>query len=407
VTHKGAGFATRQIHKGGHPDPHTGSLSMPIFQTSTFVMQNAQHGADLFAHTRRGYIYTRLGNPNHVVVEEKVADLEGAEAAVATASGMGAISAALLTLLSSGDHIVSGRVLYGCTFALLSHGLTRFGIEVDFVDTRDTEAVERAIRPNTKLVFLETPTNPNLEITDIGAVCEIVHRRGALVMVDNTFCTPYLQRPIELGADIVVHSATKYLNGHGDVVAGFVVGRRDFIDQVRDVGVKDLTGSVLGPFEAFLLLRGMKTLSYRMDAHCANALRVAEFLERHDQIQKVIYPGLASHRQHELAARQMRGPGGIVSFEVVGGHDAAVQVIDHVRMIAIAVSLGDIESLIQHPASMTHSAYSAEERAKAGISDGLVRVSVGLEDPEDIITDLDRALRAAKRQRARAVEAVP
>jgi methionine-gamma-lyase len=306
-----------------------------------------------------------------------------------------------LTLLSAGDHVVSGRVLYGCTFALLSHGLTRFGIEVDFVDTRDTEAVERAIRPNTKLVFLETPTNPNLEITDIAAISEIAHRRGAQVMVDNTFCTPYLQRPIELGADIVVHSATKYLNGHGDVVAGFVVGRKDFIDHVRSEGVKDLTGSVLGPFEAFLILRGMKTLSYRMDAHCANAQRVAEFLEQHDQIARVIYPGLPSHPQHDLAVRQMKGPGGMVSFEVVGGHDAAVQVIDHVKMIVIAVSLGDIESLIQHPASMTHSAYSAEEQKKAGISDGLVRLSVGLEDADDIINDLERALSAARRQHRR------
>jgi len=374
---------------------------MPIFQSSTFVMQNAQHGADLFSHARRGYIYTRLGNPNHVVVEEKVADLEGAEAAVATASGMGAISAALLTLLSAGDHVVSGRVLYGCTFALLSHGLTRFGVEIDFVDTRDLKAVERAIRPNTKLVFLETPTNPNLEITDIAAISEIAHRHGAQVMVDNTFCTPYLQRPIELGADIVVHSATKYLNGHGDVVAGFVVGQTEFIEHVRSEGVKDLTGSVLGPFEAFLILRGMKTLSYRMDAHCANAQRVAEYLEQHDQISRVIYPGLPSHPQYDLAARQMKGPGGMVSFEVVGGHDAAVQVIDHVKMIVIAVSLGDIESLIQHPASMTHSAYSVEEQRKAGISDGLVRLSVGLEDADDIIDDLERALRAARRHHRR------
>lgn len=386
------GFATRQIHKGGHPDPHTGSLSMPIFQTSTFVMHDAQHGADLFAHNTPGYIYTRLGNPNHVVVESKVADLENGEAAVATASGMAAISAALMTLLEAGAHVVAGRVLYGCTFSLLHHVLTRFGVETTFVDTTDPEAVRAAIRPETRLVFLETPSNPNLEITDIAAISEIVHEHGTQVLVDNTFCTPYLQRPLDLGADIVIHSATKYLNGHGDVIAGFVIGRQEFIEQVRLIGLKDVTGAVLGPFEAFLTLRGMKTLSYRMDAHCRNARLVAEFLEAHDRVERVIFPGLPSHPQFDLAQRQMDGPGGMVSFEVKGGHDAGVAVIDHVKMISIAVSLGDIESLIQHPASMTHSTYTPEEREIAGISDGLVRLAVGLEDPRDIISDLDQAL---------------
>jgi methionine-gamma-lyase len=394
---KGAGFATRQIHKGGHPDPHTGSLSMPIFQTSTFVMRNAEEGAQLFAHQRKGYIYTRLGNPNHVVVEEKVADLENAEAAVATASGMGAISAALWTLLKARDHVLAGRVLYGCTFALLNHGMRRFGVEVEFVDTTDLDAIRDAIKPNTKLIYLETPSNPNLEITDIRAVAEIAHAHGIQVMVDNTFCTPYLQRPLDLGADMVVHSATKYLNGHGDVIAGFVVGKKDFIDEVRSVGVKDMTGSVLGPFEAFLTLRGMKTLSYRMDAHCRNAQQIAEFLERHEMVDHVVFPGLKSHPQYALAARQMSGPGGVISFFVKGGHDAAVAVIDHVKLITIAVSLGDIETLIQHPASMTHSSYTLEERKIAGISDGLIRLSIGLEDPEDIMVDLDRALGAVRR----------
>jgi methionine-gamma-lyase len=401
MNRKGTGFATRQVHSGCHPDPHTGSLAMPIYQSATFAMHNARHGAELFAHERKGYIYTRLSNPNHVAIEEKLADLEHAEAALATASGMGAISAAMLTMLNAGDHIISGRVLYGCTFALLRHGLTRFGIDVDFVDTTDPEAVRRAIRPSTRLVFLETPTNPNLEITDIAAVANIAHVHRIPVMVDNTFCTPYLQRPLELGADIVVHSATKYLNGHGDVVAGFVAGRRDFIERVRAEGLKDLTGSVLGPFEAFLLLRGMKTLSYRMDAHCDNAQRVAEYLDAHAQIEKVVYPGLESHPQYALAARQMKRSGGMVSFEVKGGYDAAVEVIDHVKLIAIAVSLGDIESLIQHPASMTHSTYSPEERAQAGISDGLVRLSVGLEDADDIIADLGGALKTAAKSHGR------
>jgi len=401
MNRKGAGFATRQIHKGGHPDPHTGSLSMPIFQTSTFVMHDARHGAELFAHQRKGYIYTRIGNPNHVAVEEKMADLENGEGAVALASGMGAISATLLTLLSAGDHLIAGRVLYGCTRALLRDSVTRFGIGVDFVDSRDLQAIQAAARPETKAIFLETPTNPNLELTDIQAVCHWARTRGIQVIVDNTFCTPYLQRPLDLGADIVVHSATKYLNGHGDVVAGFVVGRQEFIDHLREVGLKDITGAVLGPFEAFLTMRGMKTLSLRMEAHCDNAQVVAEFLEGHPLVSSVTYPGLRSHPQYELAARQMMRPGGMISFKVKGGYDAAVTLIDHVKMISIAVSLGDIESLIQHPASMTHSTYSEEERKIADITDGLVRVSVGLEDAEDIIADLERALRAVKRQQAR------
>ena len=389
-------FATRQIHTGGHPDPHTGSLSMPIFQTSTFVMHNAEHGAELFNHHAKGYIYTRLGNPNHVVVECKVADLENGEAAVATASGMAAISASLTSFLRSGDHIVAGKVLYGCTYSLLHNVLPRFGIETTFVDTREPSAVRRALRPNTRMVVLETPTNPNLELADITAISEIAHRHDCQVLVDNTFCTPYLQRPLDLGADIVVHSATKYLNGHGDVIAGFVVGRQSFIDQVREIGLKDVTGAVLGPFEAFLTLRGMKTLSYRMEAHCRNAQKVAEFLAGHSMVERVIFPGLPDFPQKALADRQMSGPGGIVSFEVHGGHDAGAAVIDHVKLISIAVSLGDIESLIQHPASMTHSTYSSEERAAAGISDGLVRLSVGLEDPDDLIADLDQALTSVR-----------
>jgi len=394
---KGAGFATRQIHKGGHSDAQTGAHVMPIYQTSTFIMRNAQAGADLFAHEKKGFIYTRLGNPNHEAIEEKIADLENGEAAAVTSSGMGAISAALWTLLKAGDHVVSGRVLYGCTYALLSHEMPRFGVEVDFVDTTRPEVVRRAIKPNTRLIFLETPTNPNLELSDIEAISAIAHEHGVQVLVDNTFCTPYLQRPLDLGADIVVHSATKYLNGHGDVIAGCVVGRKDFIDEVRRVGIKDMTGSVLGPFESFLLLRGMRTLSYRMDAHCRNAQLVAEFLQDHELVTRVIFPGLKSHPQYDLAARQMNGPGGMVSFEVTGGHDAAVAVIDHVKLIDIAVSLGDISSLIQHPASMTHSTYSPEELKVAGISDGLIRISVGLEDPDDLIIDLDRALGAVGR----------
>lgn len=388
------GFATRQIHSGGPPNPRTGPLATPIYQTSTFVMGSAARGGELMAGTGTGYAYTRLGNPTHAIVEERIADLEGGEAAVALASGMGAISATLTTLLEAGDHVVAGRVLYGCTRSLLDSGLRRFGISTTFIDTTDLEAVRAALRPETKVVFLETPTNPLLEIVDIAAVSQLAHESGAVVVVDNTFATPYLQRPLELGADVVVHSATKYLNGHGDVLAGFVVGEAGFARRVREVGLKDLTGAVLGPFEAYLTLRGMKTLSYRMDAHCANARRVAEFLSGHEQVGRVLYPGLPSHPQHALARRQMRGPGGMVAFEVEGGRPAALAAIDAVRLISIAVSLGDIESLIEHPATMTHASYSPEERA-ASISEGLVRLSVGLEDPDDLIADLDQALRAA------------
>lgn len=363
-------------------------------------MHDAQHGAELFSHAREGYIYTRLGNPNHRAVEERLADLEGAEAAVATSSGMGAISAALLTVLKSGDHILAGNVLYGCTHSLLRDGLTRFGVEVDFVPTDSTGTLERFRRPNTRLLIFESPTNPDLSISDIAEISNWAHRHGILVVVDNTFCTPYLQRPIELGADVVVHSATKYLNGHGDVIAGFVVGAREFIDHVREVGLKDFTGAVLGPFEAFLTLRGMKTLSYRMDAHCRNAEYVARYLESHPLVEHVVYPGLKTHPQHALAKRQMKLSGGMISFDVKGGKEAAVALIDHVRLITIAVSLGDVDSLIEHPATMTHSSYSDEERAAYGITDSMVRLSVGLEDPEDIVADLEHALKSVERHAA-------
>jgi methionine-gamma-lyase len=394
---KRAGFATRQIHSGGRVDPETGALVQPIYQTSTFVMHDAQAGAELFAHERDGYIYTRLGNPNHRTVEARVADLENAEAAVATASGMGAISALLFTVLHAGDHMLAGRVLYGCTHALLRDGLTRFGVEVDFVPTEQIESLELARRPNTRLLLFESPTNPDLSISDLAKVCEWAHQHGILVVVDNTFCTPYLQRPIDFGADVVVHSATKYLNGHGDVIAGFAVGKRELMDKVREVGLKDFTGAVLGPFEAFLTLRGMKTLSYRMEAHCRNADCVARYLEGHPWIERVMYPGLESHPQHALAIRQMKLAGGMLSFEVRGGKAAALTLIDHVRLISIAVSLGDTESLIQHPATMTHSTYSEEERRAYGITDGMVRLSLGLEDPEDIVADLEDALHSVAR----------
>ena len=389
---KDMGFATKTIH-GGYIKNEMGALATPIYQTSTFIFDNADQGGNRFAGKEDGYIYTRLGNPSNTPVEEKLALLEGAEACMSTASGMGAISSAFWTALRAGDHIVAADTLYGCTFALLSHGMPRFGVEVTFVDTKDPQNVKDAMRPNTKVVYLETPANPTLDVADIRAISDIAHENeGCLVMVDNTFCTPYIQRPIEFGADVVIHSATKYLNGHGDVIAGFVVGTKEFIDQVRLFGVKDMTGAVLGPFDAFLIARGMKTLHIRMEKHCENAVKVAEFLRDHPAVDKVFYPGFEDFPQAEIVKKQMSLPGAMIAFEIKGDINKGKQVMDNVHLCALAVSLGDAETLIQHPASMTHSPYSCEERAKAGISDGLIRLSVGLENTEDIIADLKHSL---------------
>lgn len=389
---KKMGFATQAIH-GGASKNTFGALTAPIYQSSTFVFDSAEQGGRRFALQEDGYIYTRLGNPSTTVVEEKMALLEGAEACMSAASGMGAISSALWTALSAGDHVVACDTLYGCTFALLNHGMTRMGVEVTFVDMKDLDAVRKAMRPNTKVVYLETPANPTLDIVDIEAVSKIAHEQeGCLVFVDNTFCTPYLQKPLSLGADVVVHSATKYLNGHGDVIAGFVCGKQDFINNVRLYGIKDMTGAVLAPFDAFLIARGMKTLAIRMERHCANAMKVAEFLESHPAVASVRYPGLKSFAEYELAKKQMRLPGGMISFELKGGVKEGAIVMNNVHLCKLAVSLGDAETLIEHAASMTHSTYTKEELATAGISEGLVRLSVGLEDPEDIIADLKQAL---------------
>ena len=392
MENKKAGFGTVSIHGGSCKNPY-GTLAVPIFQTSTFVFDSAEQGGRRFALEESGYIYSRLGNPTTAVLEDKIAQLEHGEAAVATSSGMGAISSVMWTILKAGDHIISDKTLYGCTFAFFSHGLSKFGIEVSFVDTSDAEAVKKAMKPNTKPVYLETPANPNLKIVDIKAIAEVAHTNpNTLVIVDNTFSTPYCQRPIELGADIVVHSATKYLNGHGDVIAGMVISKKDLIDQIRLVGIKDMTGSVLGPMEAYLIIRGMKTLEVRMKKHCENAMKVAEFLAAHDKVAEVYFPGLKSHPGHETAAKQMDAFGGIMSFELKGGFEAGKILLNNLKLCSLAVSLGDTETLIQHPASMTHSPYTKEERMEAGITDGLVRLSVGLENIEDIIADLEYGL---------------
>jgi len=385
-------FATRAVHAGYRKNEY-GALTTPIYQTSTFIFDSAEQGGRRFALEEDGYIYTRLGNPTSSQVEDKLASLENAEAAVAMGSGMGAITSVIWAKVSAKDHIIAAKTLYGCTFAFLNHGLSRFDVDVTFVDTSDPENVRNAMRSNTKIVYLESPANPNMLISDIEEISKIAHEiEGCIVVVDSTYCTPYIQRPLDMGADVVVHSATKYLNGHGDVIAGFAAGKQEFMNQVRLVGIKDMTGSVISPFDSFLINRGMKTLEIRMEKHCSNAQKVAEFLESHPAVESIFYPGLKSFPQYELAKKQMSLPGAMIAFEVKGGLEAGRILMNSVELCSLAVSLGDTETLIQHPASMTHSPYTPEERAVAGISEGLVRLSVGLEDAGDIIDDLKQAL---------------
>ena len=394
MLNENCGFGTKAIHAGNVKDAQYGALTTPIFQTSTFVFDSCEQGGRRFAGEEAGYIYTRLGNPTTSVLEAKVAALEGGEACVATASGMGAISSCLWTIAAAGKHILADATLYGCTFALLNHGMTRYGVEVDFIDTSDLEAVRAHLKPNTCAVYLETPANPNLKITDIAAVAKVAHtyNKDIKVVCDNTFASPALQNPLRLGADVVVHSATKYLNGHGDVIAGFVVGSAEFCSEVRMFGLKDMTGAVMDPFCSFLILRGLKTLEIRMQKHCANAKAIAEFLDSHPMVEKVYYPGLKSHEGHDIAARQMADFGGMMSCEVKGGRAAGAKLVNSLHLVTVAVSLGDAETLIEHPASMTHSTYTEEELAASGIAAGLIRLSAGLENAEDIIADLKQAL---------------
>lgn len=394
---KNYGFATKQVHAGAKHDEN-GALSMPIYQTSTFSFANVEQGGARFAGQENGYIYTRLGNPSLTLVEEKMAALEEGEAGLATASGMGAIATALWTSVKAGGHILADDTLYGCTYALMNHGMERFGVDVTLTDLTLEENLRKSLRPETRVVYFESPCNPTLKIIDIAKVARIAHEYNPeiRVIVDNTFCTPYLQRPLTLGADAVVHSATKYLNGHGDVIAGIVVGRADFIGQCRMFGLKDITGAVLAPFNAFLLARGLKTLDIRMERHCANAMRIANFFAGHSAVAKVYYPGLEEFAGHETAKKQMSLFGGMISIELKADRAAAAKCLNQLKLAAIAVSLGDAETLVEHPATMTHSTYTAEELAAAGISEGLVRVSVGLEDSGDIIDDFAAALDTLK-----------
>ena len=398
------GRTTQTIHAGQHPDPITGAVAPPIFQASTFAFANSQQGADRFAGGDDGFIYTRMGNPTVARLEEAVATLEGGAGGIATSSGMAALCTTAFALLNAGDHVVGTASVYGPSRVVFERDFSRFEVASTFVDTSDVDAVRAALRPNTRLVFVETPANPTIVLTDLRAVAEVAHEHGAPVLVDNTFATPLLQRPLEHGADLVMHSATKFLNGHTDVVAGIIVaGAEDLLQRIRPV--HRYLGACVDPHQSWLVLRGLKTLAMRVRASQANAVRVASFLEGHPKVEWVRYPGLPSHPQHQLAERQMDGPGALISFEVKGGVAAGRQLLDNVRLMTLAVSLGGIETLIQHPASMTHAAMRREDRIAAGITDGLVRVSVGCEDIDDLLSDFTQALRAV--ESAQAVEAVP
>ena len=388
---KEMGFSTKAVHAGQNPCPVTGALSTPIYQTSTFVFENVKQGADRFAGKEDGYIYTRLGNPTQKALEDKMAILEGGEAALALSSGMAAVSAVIIALTKNGDHIVADKALYGCTFSFMSEIMTKYGVEVTFIDTSEISQIEKAIRDNTKIIYFESPANPTMKLVDMKQVADLARSRGIITVIDNTFMSPYFQRPIEYGIDVVLHSATKYISGHGDVIAGIVISKKDIIEIIRTIA-KDLVG-VISPFNAWLLLRGLKTLAVRMDRHSENALTIAEFLASHDKVKNVFYPGLPSHPQYGLAKKQMNGFGGMISFELKGGYEAGKKLMDRVKLCHLAVSLGDVDTLIQHPASMTHAIVPVDERLKAGITDGLVRLSVGIEDVDDIVEDLEEALR--------------
>ena len=389
---KHLGINSKLIHAGQTMDA-TGAVNVPIYQTSTFAFRNAAHGAALFAGEEEGYIYTRIGNPTIGALEDSVAELEGGCGGIATSSGMGAICTVYLALLEAGAHMVSTASVYGPSRGLMEKDFSRFGVQSTYVDTSDLEQVRQALRPNTKLVYIETPSNPSMQVSDIQQIAAIAHAHGCLVVVDNTFASPYLQRPLELGADVVLHSVTKFINGHADVVGGIIVAKEvDIYKRLRKMMVS--SGCNMDPHQAFLVLRGLKTLGVRIERAQQSAMQIARWLEQQPEVAHVRYIGLESHPQHELASRQMAGFGSMISFELNGGMEAGRRLMDHVRVATLAVSLGGVETLVEHPASMTHASMSAEDRRAAGFSDGLVRYSVGLEDAGDLIADLRQALDA-------------
>lgn len=387
---KKSGFHTKLVHAGFHGDP-TGTVNVPIYQTSTFAFKDAAHGASLFAGDQDGFIYTRIGNPTIRALEDNVAELENGYGGIATSSGMGAVSTVFLSLLSANDHLISTDSVYGPSRGLVENYLSRFGVSGSFVNTSKLEDIRAAFRPQTRVLYVETPSNPAMLVTDIKAVAEMAHAHGCLLVVDNTFASPYLQKPLDLGADVVLHSVTKFLNGHADIVGGVIVAKtEDLYKRIRPLMVN--FGCNMDPHQAFLVLRGIKTLGIRVERAQQNAMVIARWLEKHSKVAWVRYLGLESHPQHELAKRQMSGFGSMISFELKGGIEAGRRVMNSVRLATLAVSLGGVETLIEHPASMTHAGMARENRETAGITDGLVRYSVGIEDVEDLISDLEQAL---------------
>ena len=382
---------TAAVHAGERSCPETGAVDTPIYQSTTFSFEDAEAGAALFSHQKEGYVYTRYGNPTIKALQDKIAALEKAESVLATASGMSAVSTGILALVKSGDHIVSARSIYSATFDLFSQKLPDWGIGVTFLDSTKPEDFLGAVRPNTRLVYIETPSNPALKILDIAALASAIHSTKALLVCDNTFATPYNTCPLDLGVDLVIHSATKYLGGHGDAMGGAIVGSRELLNRISVEYHRDL-GGVISPFNAWLVLRGLRTFALRMERHNSNAQQIAQFLSDHPKVEIVCYPGLANHPGHEVAKRQMRGFGGMMSFIVRGGVESGKHVLNHVQLCTLAVSLGDTRTLISHPASTTHKVVPREKRLEIGIDDGLIRLSVGIEDVEDLIEDLDQAL---------------
>jgi methionine-gamma-lyase len=385
---------TVAIHAGVEPRKALGAVSVPIYQSSTFAFDSADQGAARFAGTESGYIYTRLGNPTTAALEQAVASLEGGHGGLGTASGMAAVSTVMLALLKSGDHVVGTDAVYGPSRLLLEKQLVKFGVESSWVPTEEMAAVKAAIRPETRMLYVETPANPTIKLTDLEACGKVAKRAGAFLVVDNTFSTPLLQRPLELGADVVIHSMTKYINGHGDVVAGMIVSRDEALHS-RLASMLRGHGGTMDPHQAWLVLRGLRTLPMRLEKAQSNARQLAAWLHESPQVAWVQYPGLPDHPQHELMKRQMEGPGGVISFGVHGGLETAKRVINSVKLATLAVSLGGVETLIEHPASMTHAGMSREEREAAGIRDDLIRIAVGCEAFEDLRADLEQAIQAA------------
>lgn len=381
---------TTVVHAGEAPARHMGALSVPVYQSSVFAFPNAEEGAAIHEGERPGYFYGRMGNPTQSALETAACELEGGEAALALASGMAAITTTMLTLLTAGDHVVAPQSLYASTNALLDQLLTPLGVTVTYVDAADAASYASALQPKTKVLYLESPANPTLKLTDIAAVVSIARSHGMTTVMDNTFATPYNQRPLEHGVDVVVHSATKYLGGHGDLTAGLIVGKAEIIRRAR-WHTNKMLGGVIAPETAWLVIRGIKTLALRMERHNANAKEIAEFLESHPKVHAVHYPGLSSHPQHALASRQMSGFGGMLAFDV-GGVEEGRRLVNRVKLCTLAVSLGDVATIIQHSASMTHASVPRERRLRVGITDGLLRLSVGIEQAADIRRDLEQAL---------------